>query len=669
MRSRDLVLGAGLFAETGAQALANSELILRTFTDNSINPLYSEWAEVVCQCDCCCEGNNGGFDRERRQWDEPEDPCSNDIIIAVDTSACNYRREQQMKTTIKTLINTLQEKQNLGEDREDLRISLVSFNNDIDVLYSFRAYSSTDQNHYGNLLQAIQDLEFENEVTDFNGVFDDLTQEYQDTFRQASKRSLIFYSNGRQVDSINYRAIESQFRVLDIDGFAISYSPKCDEDDQEDFDKTCPNDDFFDRIFGQNLFYVPDQGTLNTLVDQAVHMDCPIDDDTPCTDCSCECPFPVNVLEGKVGIPGEPGIRGLDGPPGPPGPMGPSGRDGESGRPGPPGFAGPMGDRGLPGRAGEPGEPGQDGEPGEPGRRGNPGPPGPDGNGRPGPRGPDGNPGRPGQDGEPGRDGNPGRPGNNGQDGGAGNPGRPGNPGQDGQPGEPGQPGEDAECSDAQQGPAGNPGTPGKNGDPGQDGEPGSPGSPGQRGSPGEDGIRGKTGDRGESGPQGERGRDGCNGVDGPSGPRGEPGSPGSPGNPGKDGNPGRKGDQGDAGANGTPGQKGEKGPDGLDGEPGETGPSGNPGCNGKRGQCGADGQPGNPGLPGSDGEDGSQGCPGERGDAGRPGQPGKINELEVKLLVQRAIREIHIECYGEDNGNDDYSGNGGRGDEIDEPW
>jgi len=63
------------------------------------------------------------------------------------------------------LINTLQEKQDLGEDREDLRISLVSFNNDIDVLYSFRAYSSTDQNHYGNLLQAIQDLEFENEVS------------------------------------------------------------------------------------------------------------------------------------------------------------------------------------------------------------------------------------------------------------------------------------------------------------------------------------------------------------------------------------------------------------------------------------------------------------------------------------------------------------------------
>jgi len=59
----------------------------------------------------------------------------------------------------------LQEKQDLGEDREDLRISLVSFNNDIDVLYSFRAYSSTDQNHYGNLLQAIQDLEFENEVS------------------------------------------------------------------------------------------------------------------------------------------------------------------------------------------------------------------------------------------------------------------------------------------------------------------------------------------------------------------------------------------------------------------------------------------------------------------------------------------------------------------------
>ena len=62
-------------------------------------------------------------------------------------------------------------------------------------------------------------------VTDFNGVFDDLTEEYQDTFRQDSKRSLIFYSNGRQVDSINYRAIESQFRVLDIDGFAMSYSP------------------------------------------------------------------------------------------------------------------------------------------------------------------------------------------------------------------------------------------------------------------------------------------------------------------------------------------------------------------------------------------------------------------------------------------------------------
>ena len=71
------------------------------------------------------------------------------------------------------LINSLQERQELGEDFENLRISLVSFNNDIDVHYSFRAYSSTDQNHYGNLLQAVQDLEFENEVRKCNNILSD----------------------------------------------------------------------------------------------------------------------------------------------------------------------------------------------------------------------------------------------------------------------------------------------------------------------------------------------------------------------------------------------------------------------------------------------------------------------------------------------------------------
>ena len=55
----------------------------------------------------------------------------------------------------------------------------------------------------------------------------------------------------------------------------------------------------------------------------------------------------------------------------------------------------------------------------------------------------------------------------------------------------------------------------------------------------------------------------------------------------------------------------------------------------GVQGTSGSPGRKGARGQPGQNGEKGAQGCAGDRGEPGKAGPPGRLNELEVRLLVQ----------------------------------
>ena len=144
-----------------------AELVVRTYTDKTTNPAYSEWAEVICTCDCCCDNNsNDGFDRVRRQLVPPNNPCPNEIVIAIDTSFCNDNRVEQIRTTTKSLINAYADRQALGGELDEMRISLVTFDSDVEVIYGFDKYEEVTRfdQHRNNLESESARLEIQNEV-------------------------------------------------------------------------------------------------------------------------------------------------------------------------------------------------------------------------------------------------------------------------------------------------------------------------------------------------------------------------------------------------------------------------------------------------------------------------------------------------------------------------
>ena len=98
---------------------------------------------------------------------DTRDPCPNDIILAVDTSFCNENREVQIRQTVKSLVNTYAEFQQLGDENDNLRLSVVTFDSDVEVLYSFEQFERQEEwdgEHLGNLIRLSEKLEIKNEV-------------------------------------------------------------------------------------------------------------------------------------------------------------------------------------------------------------------------------------------------------------------------------------------------------------------------------------------------------------------------------------------------------------------------------------------------------------------------------------------------------------------------
>ena len=124
-----------------------------------------DMAEIICRCDINNNAQSDGFDRQRRQLVDREDPCPNDIIIAVDTSFCNDNRVQQIRQTMRSLINAYSDRQEIGSMNNNLRISLVTFDSDVQIHYGFEQYLERDDTqHLNNLLDYSANLEIQNEV-------------------------------------------------------------------------------------------------------------------------------------------------------------------------------------------------------------------------------------------------------------------------------------------------------------------------------------------------------------------------------------------------------------------------------------------------------------------------------------------------------------------------
>merc|ERR1712226_785799 len=120
-----------------------------------------------------------------------------------------------------------------GGDRklgEDLRISLLTFNTNIEVLYSFWDYDRSAQSR-SRLNQEISRLAFSDSTTDFAGVFSEMTQEYSGSFREDAQKFLVIYSNGNQHEDPDYAQIKASLESMDITVLGMSFSPGSDGTD------------------------------------------------------------------------------------------------------------------------------------------------------------------------------------------------------------------------------------------------------------------------------------------------------------------------------------------------------------------------------------------------------------------------------------------------------
>ena len=103
MRSKKLIIGpALLLAESISAQGPNNDGVLDVFYDRNHewapNSNINEWAHVVCECNC----GNRDIDLHRSKRQFRAVPCSNDVIIAIDTSFASRTQQDKMKDTLKS---------------------------------------------------------------------------------------------------------------------------------------------------------------------------------------------------------------------------------------------------------------------------------------------------------------------------------------------------------------------------------------------------------------------------------------------------------------------------------------------------------------------------------------------------------------------------------------
>nr|XP_039263579.1 collagen alpha-1(XXVIII) chain-like isoform X5 [Styela clava] len=608
----------------------------------SDDPLASVTAilpkSVMGQCTCkCCEPKPAPYIAE---------PCMNDIIVAVDSSACFRDHHRRMVGFLENLVNQIHKLEGDGGFGEDkTRLGIMQFSSEIKhavSLSDFENYQNPETSR--NLRNAIRDkivrLEFLGEGAYLDKALNETVGAFEGNPRPdevlrkrgVPRKVVILLTNGKSHPNVKDTDIQNSVSLMEKNGilvYPVSVTKRCygiNGPDSLDWQEgLCPDVNILNMIAqiqtteDSEFVSMRSRDVVQSLAKEAT--DCnfkpPDDLKSPCNNCTCDCELPVGP-EGEKGdkgdkgdsIIGEPGIQGEVGPKGDVGDIGAKGEQGEKGGKGEfgdkgdTGEVGPKGDQGLEGIQGPEGEVGEKGDTGEIGPKGDLGDKGDYGDkGDVGEKGDTGETGPEGLKGEYGDKGETGEKGDKGEDG-------IGIDGIDGRPGDKGDKGDLG--NKGMIGPKGMTGPQGLCGKPGPAGIPGDRGLPGLDGADGSAGPPGLQGPRGEAGIQGRKGEAGQRGLDGDAGPLGPPGIPGP---------------------RGPQGEPGERGADGAESVvPGPRGPSGIQGQKGERGSAGEDGLNGLQGPPGSQGP---------RGNVGPKGEEGALNIEELKPMIVDIIRDL----------------------------
>jgi len=584
---------------------------------------------VVGECSCvCCEDKPAPLVAPK---------CPNDILVAVDSSACFRDHHRRMMKFLSKLVHRIGREEQLEySGASGTRLGLMQFSSDIIFpldISSFEDYTNPSSNRAltSKVTQSLDDLKFLGEGAFLDKALNATVGHFAANPRPeglcgcSPNKVVILMTNGKSHPSVSMDDIElsvAGLRQAGVKVIPVSVTRECHGVMSDEWNEgLCPDTVVMNKLAGigrddgSSFLEMKSQDTLPNLLNEL--KDCGGPEaivEAPCNNCTCSCELPVGP-QGPRGDKGD-AIRGEDGEPGRQGPQGAKGERGWPGDIGDQGEVGPKGDQGV---QGVPGVDGQKGAQGVPGIDGE--------DGEQGPQGPKGDEGEQGPKGNLGEQGVPGIPGLRGEKGNQGVQGPKGSTGEQGPRGPQGEKGVGIKGDRGPQGPDG------------PEGQRGPKGNNGPKGDNGRQGLCGKPGPAGAQGEQGVPGVDGADGSQGPEGPQGPRGEDGAQGRPGRDGLPGS---QGPAGKRGLSGERGPRGPEGNAGAKGEKGePStelGPPGVNGRPGQQGVAGERG---RNGADGIQGPRGPQGPRGEPGVAGPPGEYDYDKLRVVISEIVREL----------------------------
>ncbi|CAK8696690.1 unnamed protein product [Clavelina lepadiformis] len=598
-----------------------------------VEPLPPDVVMSECTCRCC----------EQTPAPLTSPLCANDVVMAVDSSACFRDYYSRMMRFLRKLVRRIGRTPNIQYGGDETRLSLMQFSSDIVFpleLSSFEHYTnpSTKKGILEGINDQLDNLQFLGEGSFLNKALNATVSHIQSQPRPQNlldqispvvpRKVVIIMTNGKSHPSVTMNNIETSIAAMENEGITVipvSVTRECHGFQSDQWNEgLCPDTVVLGKLAkvgrdeSSSFMEMTSQDTIPDILNiLECHPQASSLTAAPCNNCTCSCELPVgprgpegprgvkgDFVQGKPGIDGETGSKGEVGEKGDRGPVGEKGSVGEKGI---------FGDKGEPGNVGEKGDTGDIGPMGKVGQKGEVGDIGPKGAiGKIGPEGPKGDEGEKGEVGEQGKVGNKGEEGEKGTKGDSGNKGSKGV------------------------------GEKGRKGQPGPVGPEGPDGRKGDRGPKGDEGKRGLCGKPGPAGKRGIEGVPGVDGIDGPAGPQGTQGPRGQVGLHGDKGGPGEPGTNGEEGPRGFPGERGRPGPQGADGLKGEKGePSREIGPQGFSGPSGQKGEPGVEGADGLDGREGPSGRQGPTGPPGPPGPPAVYNLEELRPIIVDIIREL----------------------------
>lgn len=367
----------------------------------------SKWQDIesletgIGNCECKCCHAPGSY------WEPPPPSCMNDIIVAVDSSACFRDHHRRMKSFLQRLVGEIHRSKGSQFGVNETRLAIMQFSN-----ATRDAIFPVTLDHFGNyqVPRGSKDLKAEVNMViaklaflGMGAYLDKALDASVDHFawalprpdsainnRRPLRKTVILLSNGKSHPDVTIQSVERSLQYLHGYGIKIlpvSVTRQCYSSSVGWNEGLCPDVAIL-NLLGKNSYSDGDKflsmrsaGTVPIVVKEATECLGPaVILDEPCNSCNCSCELPRghkglpgprgpegNSIEGQKGEVGPPGNNGPDGRDGP---QGPKGQEGSEGEVGPPGEKGDFGLPGYEGPQGFKGEPGESGPSGEPGPRG-----------------------------------------------------------------------------------------------------------------------------------------------------------------------------------------------------------------------------------------------------------------------------------------------------------